>query len=104
MLDRCPALPESPPPLFPATLLCTTLLSASLLPACPSVAAALAAHPYVYMRWKELFFVRGSECRLTIQGFYYLCLDRCPTAGRWELGWACLGVVWWEVERRMLEL
>lgn len=38
---------------------------------------ALAAHPYVYMRWKEQFFVRGSECRLTIAGFYYLAINRC---------------------------
>ncbi|EFN56463.1 hypothetical protein CHLNCDRAFT_22436, partial [Chlorella variabilis] len=37
---------------------------------------ALAAHPYVYMRWKEQFFVRGSECRLTIAGFYYLAINR----------------------------
>jgi hypothetical protein len=28
------------------------------------------------MRWKEQFFLRGSECRLTIAGFYYLALDR----------------------------
>jgi hypothetical protein len=39
-------------------------------------AAGLASHPYVYMRWKEQFFVQGSECHLTIQGFYYLCMNR----------------------------
>ena len=48
------------------------------IPPPPSLphAAALAAHPFVYMRWKEQFFLRGSECRLTIAGFYYLALDR----------------------------
>ena len=30
----------------------------------------------VFMRWKEEFFVTGGECRLTIAGFYYCCLDR----------------------------
>lgn len=37
----------------------------------------LAHHRYIFMRWKELFFVSpGEECGLTIQGFYYLCMDR----------------------------
>lgn len=32
---------------------------------------------YVFMRWKERFFVNvGEDCGLTIAGFYYLCLDR----------------------------
>lgn len=32
---------------------------------------------YVFMRWKEQFFVNcdAEDCGLTIQGFYYLCLD-----------------------------
>lgn len=39
-------------------------------------AAALASQPYVFMRWNEQFFVEGGECRLTIAGFYAVCLDR----------------------------
>lgn len=39
---------------------------------CPS----LASHSHVYMRWKEQFFLTGSECRLTIAGFYYLACNR----------------------------
>lgn len=32
---------------------------------------------YVFMRWKEIFFVNvGEDCGLTIAGFYYICLDR----------------------------
>eukprot|EP00798_Chlamydomonas_sp_ICE-L_P015119 gene15119-21176_t len=31
----------------------------------------------IYMRWKEAFFVDPSEsCTLTIQGFYYIMMDR----------------------------
>ena len=43
---------------------------------------ALATHPYVYMRWKERFFIgsNGGKTegggRLTIAGFYYVCLNR----------------------------
>jgi len=37
----------------------------------------LSASRYVFMRWKEQFFVNvGSECGLTIAGFYYVCFDR----------------------------
>eukprot|EP00850_Spirogloea_muscicola_P016818 SM000139S00135 [mRNA] locus=s139:338000:339860:+ [translate_table: standard] len=37
----------------------------------------LATYPCVFMRWKEKFFVNaGSECGLTIAGFYYVCLAR----------------------------
>ncbi|KAL6777330.1 hypothetical protein ACKKBF_B21100 [Auxenochlorella protothecoides x Auxenochlorella symbiontica] len=42
--------------------------------------SGLARHRHVYMRWKERFFVEGCECRLTIAGFYYLCLDRITGA------------------------
>ena len=32
---------------------------------------------YVFMRWKEQFFVNvGADCGLTIAGFYYVCFDR----------------------------
>lgn len=32
---------------------------------------------YVFMRWKEIFFVSpGEDCGLTIAGFYYVCMDR----------------------------
>merc|ERR1712100_56119 len=32
---------------------------------------------YLFMRWKEQFFVNVStECGLTIAGFYYVCFDR----------------------------
>lgn len=32
---------------------------------------------YVFMRWKEQFFVNvGTDCGLTIAGFYYVCFDR----------------------------
>lgn len=37
----------------------------------------IAQSQYVYMRWKERFFVNVKEdCGLTIQGFYYVCLSR----------------------------
>lgn len=37
----------------------------------------LGEHPYVFMRWKEQFFVnQPADCRLTIAGFYYVCLNR----------------------------
>lgn len=32
---------------------------------------------YIFMRWKEHFFVDATEdCGLTIQGFYYICMSR----------------------------
>lgn len=32
---------------------------------------------YIFMRWKEVFFVSpGEDCGLTIAGFYYVCMDR----------------------------
>eukprot|EP00887_Chlorella_sp_A99_P007439 scaffold2.g7439.t1 len=40
-------------------------------------APSLAKQPYIYMRWKEqMFLERGSECRLSIAGFYYLAIHR----------------------------
>eukprot|EP00899_Mesostigma_viride_P003491 jgi/Mesvir1/13142/Mv06111-RA.1 len=37
----------------------------------------LASYPYVFMRWKEKFFVNvGPDCGLTIAGFYYVCYSR----------------------------
>eukprot|EP01025_Chloroclados_australasicus_P030864 TRINITY_DN3105_c0_g1_i3.p4 TRINITY_DN3105_c0_g1~~TRINITY_DN3105_c0_g1_i3.p4 ORF type:complete len:455 (-),score=81.67 TRINITY_DN3105_c0_g1_i3:2154-3518(-) len=37
----------------------------------------LGTHPYIYMRWKEQFFVhRNPSNQLTISGFYYVALDR----------------------------
>jgi hypothetical protein len=54
--------------------------------ACAPCVAGLASHPYIYMRWKEQFFVRGSECRLTIAGFYYLALNR-------QAGWRGTGAI-----------
>lgn len=42
--------------------------------------ARLAHYPYVFMRWKERFFVKGSESRLTIAGFYYTCINRMTGA------------------------
>jgi hypothetical protein len=39
-------------------------------------APELAACSKIFMRWKEHYFVTGGECRLTIAGFYYCCLDR----------------------------
>lgn len=53
--------------------------------------SGLARHRHVYMRWKERFFVEGCECRLTIAGFYYLCLDRCGHV--WEGPGGCGGAV-----------
>eukprot|EP00884_Botryococcus_braunii_P014694 jgi/Botrbrau1/23225/Bobra.0041s0067.1 len=40
--------------------------------------AVLRDHPYIFMRWKELFFVdaKSSDTQLTIAGFYYICLSR----------------------------
>ncbi|CAN8073334.1 unnamed protein product [Agarophyton chilense] len=36
---------------------------------------------YVFMRWKEIFFVSpDEECNLTIAGFYYVCMDRLTGA------------------------
>lgn len=37
----------------------------------------LANYPYIFMRWKEKFFVNvGADCGLTIAGFYYVCFSR----------------------------
>jgi len=34
-------------------------------------------YPYVFMRWKEKFFISKQEDnQLTIQGFYYICMSR----------------------------
>merc|ERR1712182_121517 len=34
-------------------------------------------YPYIFMHWKERFFVNvGHDCGLTIAGFYYVCLCR----------------------------
>eukprot|EP00897_Mesotaenium_endlicherianum_P009247 jgi/Mesen1/8350/ME000463S07796 len=37
----------------------------------------LASYPFIFMRWKEKFFVNvGADCGLTIAGFYYVCFCR----------------------------
>lgn len=37
----------------------------------------LANYPCIFMRWKEKFFVNvGTDCGLTIAGFYYVCFSR----------------------------
>ncbi|CAI7912681.1 unnamed protein product, partial [Closterium sp. NIES-53] len=37
----------------------------------------LSTFPYIFMRWKEKFFVNvGPDCGLTIAGFYYVCFNR----------------------------
>eukprot|EP00879_Flechtneria_rotunda_P014555 GHRR01015210.1.p1 GENE.GHRR01015210.1~~GHRR01015210.1.p1 ORF type:complete len:507 (+),score=214.38 GHRR01015210.1:231-1751(+) len=37
----------------------------------------LERHPYIYMRWKEQFFVTNhQDCSLTIAGFYYMAMER----------------------------
>jgi len=37
----------------------------------------LSNYPYIFMRWKEKFFVNvGTDCGLTIAGFYYVCFSR----------------------------
>uniref|UniRef100_A0A7N0V3J1 Glucose-induced degradation protein 4 homolog n=1 Tax=Kalanchoe fedtschenkoi TaxID=63787 RepID=A0A7N0V3J1_KALFE len=36
----------------------------------------LSSSPYIYMRWKEQYFVNvGYDCGLTIAGFYYVCFS-----------------------------
>ncbi|KAK4745963.1 hypothetical protein SAY87_012275 [Trapa incisa] len=36
----------------------------------------LSNYPYIFMRWKELYFVNvGTDCGLTIAGFYYVCFS-----------------------------
>ncbi|KAL8526884.1 hypothetical protein ACS0TY_015941 [Phlomoides rotata] len=36
----------------------------------------LSSYPYIFMRWKEQHFVNvGTECGLTIAGFYYVCFS-----------------------------
>jgi len=37
---------------------------------------ALVSSQKVFMRWKEKFFITGGDCRLTIEGLYYVTLDR----------------------------
>jgi len=33
-------------------------------------------YPYIFMRWKEQYFVNvGIDCGLTIAGFYYVCFS-----------------------------
>eukprot|EP00249_Psilotum_nudum_P007387 c20520_g1_i2 orf=184-777(+) len=37
----------------------------------------LVNYPFIFMRWKEKFFVNvGADCGLTIAGFYYVCFSR----------------------------
>ena len=46
-------------------------------PGLPCRCGALSSHPYIYMRWKEMFFVNTQEeCGLTIAGHYYVCMSR----------------------------
>ena len=47
-------------------------------------APSLASSPWVFMRWKERYFVRGSEARRTLDGFDYRAIERAT--GRVE-GW-----------------
>ncbi|KAG6427543.1 hypothetical protein SASPL_111789 [Salvia splendens] len=36
----------------------------------------LSNYPYIFMRWKEQHFVNvGTDCGLTIAGFYYVCFS-----------------------------
>ncbi|CAL9775328.1 unnamed protein product [Musa acuminata subsp. burmannicoides] len=36
----------------------------------------LSNYPYIFMRWKEQYFVNvGIDCGLTIAGFYYVCFS-----------------------------
>ncbi|KAF3333649.1 Glucose-induced degradation protein 4 [Carex littledalei] len=36
----------------------------------------LSNYPYIFMRWKEQYFVNvGADCGLTIAGFYYVCFS-----------------------------
>ncbi|XP_052175336.1 uncharacterized protein LOC127790092 [Diospyros lotus] len=36
----------------------------------------LSNYPYIFMRWKEQYFVSvGTDCGLTIAGFYYVCFS-----------------------------
>ncbi|KAF3788181.1 Glucose-induced degradation protein [Nymphaea thermarum] len=36
----------------------------------------LSNYPYIFMRWKEQYFVNvGKDCGLTIAGFYYVCFS-----------------------------
>ncbi|KAJ0713891.1 putative vacuolar import/degradation protein Vid24 [Helianthus annuus] len=36
----------------------------------------LSNYQYIFMRWKEQYFVNvGSDCGLTIAGFYYVCFS-----------------------------
>ncbi|XP_010256845.1 PREDICTED: glucose-induced degradation protein 4 homolog isoform X1 [Nelumbo nucifera] len=36
----------------------------------------LSSYPYIFMRWKEQYFVNvGIDCGLTIAGFYYVCFS-----------------------------
>eukprot|EP00210_Caulerpa_lentillifera_P003622 g3457.t1 len=51
-------------------------LNCPLLSDCSKV-PGLKEYPYIFMRWKEMFFVtKPEENTLTIQGFYYICLSR----------------------------
>lgn len=39
--------------------------------------SALKEYPYLFMRWKETYFIKKTEQNLlTIQGFYYICMNR----------------------------
>lgn len=46
--------------------------------------SSLHKYPYIFMRWKEQFFVekRKEDCNLTISGFYYICM--CRKTGKIE--------------------
>jgi len=38
---------------------------------------SLKEYPFIFMRWKEAYFITKTEQNLlTIQGFYYICMSR----------------------------
>ncbi|KAL3531796.1 hypothetical protein ACH5RR_005317 [Cinchona calisaya] len=40
------------------------------------ISLELSNYPYIFMRWKEQYFVNvGTDCGLTIAGFYYVCFS-----------------------------
>ena len=42
-----------------------------------TIATRLEQSRYLFMRWKELYFMNVTDdCGLTIAGFYYICMDK----------------------------
>ncbi|KAI5391829.1 hypothetical protein KIW84_076576 [Lathyrus oleraceus] len=64
------------PSFSPLLVATSTLVSCSQVEVDGGKSMDLSNYPYIFMRWKEQYFVNvGTDCGLTIAGFYYVCFS-----------------------------